>query len=99
MSLRREGDWAVLDVQDTGSGVPLENMERIFDPFFTTHSDSVGLGLAIGYAVCQRHGGVLELLAGSQTSGGSTFRVRLPALPEGVPSPQFLLDSGLPRLG
>lgn len=79
LSLAREGDQAVFEIRDTGSGVAPEDVERIFDPFFTTHADSVGLGLAIGYAVCQRHGGVLELVPGGT---GATFRMKLPALPE-----------------
>jgi len=91
LALHREGDQAVLDVQDTGAGVPPENMERIFDPFYTTHSDSVGLGLAIGYAICQRHGGSLELLGGAQPGGGSTFRMRLPALASSSAMPMFIL--------
>lgn len=91
LGLHREGDSVLLDVGDSGSGIPPENMERIFDPFFTTRSDSVGLGLAIGYAICNRHGGTLELLAGVDPSGGTTFRMRLPALASTAAIPQLIL--------
>lgn len=79
VSLAQEGGTAVLEVQDTGEGIPPENVERIFDPFFTTRDDGVGLGLAISYAVCQRHGGTLEL-APREDARGCVFRVRLPAV-------------------
>jgi signal transduction histidine kinase len=66
-------------------------MERIFDPFFTTRSDSVGLGLAIGYAICNRHGGTLELVGGMDPKGGTLFRMRLPALASTAAIPQIIL--------
>lgn len=80
VSLAEEAGMAVLEVLDTGSGIPPENIERIFDPFFTTRDDGVGLGLAISYAVCQRHGGTIEL-APRSGAAGCVFRVKLPALP------------------
>ena len=91
LTLHKEGDTAILDVHDSGSGIPPENMERIFDPFFTTRSDSVGLGLAIGYAICNRHGGTLELLASAEPKDGTLFRVRLPALASTAAIPQLIL--------
>jgi|GEM_PF-1209953 len=86
VALSRDGGMAVLEVQDTGSGIPPEDVERIFDPFFTTRDEGVGLGLAISYAVCQRHGGVLEL-APRESASGCVFRIRLPMSTETVRMP------------
>lgn len=79
VTLRVQGEDALLEISDTGRGVAPENVERIFDPFFTTRSDAVGLGLAIGYAICKRHGGTLELVPAGPP--GSLFRMRLPRAP------------------
>jgi len=76
--LRMEGDFAVLEVQDNGVGIPPEHLGRIFEPFFTTKPAGVGTGL--GLAVCHRI--VAELggrIAVESTPGqGSVFRVFLP---------------------
>jgi signal transduction histidine kinase len=72
---------AVLEVADTGSGIPKEHIERIFDPFFTTKP--VGVGTGLGLSICQRIviqlGGTIEVH--SEVGRGSLFRVRLPAAP------------------
>jgi PAS domain S-box-containing protein len=69
---------AIIEVEDTGPGVPAEARERIFDPFYTTKPQGVGTG--IGLSVCRRivtaHGGSIEL-AGSD-GDGARFIVRLP---------------------
>ncbi len=56
-------DQVVVEVSDSGSGVPLALRERIFEPFFTTKPQGVGtgLGLSVARAIVQRHGGVLEV--------------------------------------
>ena len=66
-------------VEDTGSGVHLENMPKIFDPFFTTMpvGKGVGLGLSISYSIIQQHQGSIEVE--SQVGEGTTFTIRLPA--------------------
>jgi signal transduction histidine kinase len=77
---RRESDSrVVVEVRDTGSGIPAENLERIFRPFFTTKP--VGVGSGLGLSVCQRiisaHGG--DISVESELGRGTTFRVVLPA--------------------
>jgi signal transduction histidine kinase len=71
-----------LEVQDTGIGIPPENMEKLFTPFFSTKSDvkGVGLGLAVAYGIVHRHKGRIE--AHSKEGEGSTFTVTMPMQPE-----------------
>ncbi|HYB13549.1 MAG TPA: ATP-binding protein [Myxococcota bacterium] len=75
----KEGGEAVLEVSDTGCGIPPEDLERIFDPFFTTKDPDrgTGLGLMICHRIVADHGGTIEVT--SREGEGSRFRVRLPA--------------------
>jgi len=77
VSARREGEGAVLAVEDDGPGVPAESRERIFDPYFTTKKDGTGLGLAIVKKIVVEHGGRIEITR-SETLGGASFLVHLP---------------------
>jgi PAS domain S-box-containing protein len=73
-----EDDHVVLEISDTGTGIPDEIRERIFDPFFTTKEigKGTGQGLAIARSVVEKHGGTIEC---SSTVGvGTCFRIRLP---------------------
>jgi signal transduction histidine kinase len=75
---RLDGDHAVVEIGDTGPGIPAENLRRIFEPFFTTKpvGQGTGLGLDISYRiVVARHGG--DLTVRSQP-GDTCFVVRLP---------------------
>jgi len=69
---------AVVEVHDTGSGIPPEIMGRLFDPFFTTKpvGEGTGLGLSICHGIVASLGG--ELTVESEVGRGSTFRVTLP---------------------
>jgi two-component system, OmpR family, sensor kinase len=78
------GGAYVIEVADTGSGVPAEARQRIFDRFFRAQrgreageSSGAGLGLAIAQWIAQAHAGTLELVKSDQA--GSVFQVRLPA--------------------
>ena len=80
--LRAEDGLAVLEVEDTGLGVPEEEQERLFERFFRSSSamesaiPGTGLGLTITKAIVERHGGTIEVE--SAANAGTTARVRLP---------------------
>ena len=75
---RREADRAVVEVEDTGTGIPEENLGSIFEPGFTTKGDRIGmgLGLLISSEIIDRHGGKISVT--SQVGTGTTFTVFLP---------------------
>jgi signal transduction histidine kinase len=73
---RGPGNYAVLDVEDTGSGIPDAVRGRIFDSFLTGRPDGTGLGLAIAKRVLQGHNGDIELVRSSPA--GTTLRVSVP---------------------
>ncbi|HAV42769.1 TPA: hypothetical protein DCX15_01960 [bacterium] len=62
--------------EDTGQGIPQNDLPRLFEPFFTTRAEGTGLGLAVSYQIIKRHNG--EILAESTLGKGSSFIVRLP---------------------
>jgi signal transduction histidine kinase len=71
------GRHAVLEVRDSGPGIPSDVLPRVFEPFFTTKADGMGLGLAISAAIVRDHGG--EMRAENRPQGGAVFRIHLPA--------------------
>ncbi|MBX5481760.1 MAG: GAF domain-containing protein [Myxococcaceae bacterium] len=75
---RAEGDVAVVEVQDEGTGIAAEHLDRIFEPFFTTRGvgQGIGLGLTAAWGIVQRHGGRIDVQ--SEPGKGSTFTLRLP---------------------
>lgn len=74
--LGRVSDVAIIEVADTGKGMPPEVVKRLFDPFFTTKEDGTGLGLPIAARIVELHGGVIEY--DTQPQRGTTFRIVLP---------------------
>jgi PAS domain S-box-containing protein len=70
---------AVVEVRDTGRGIPPETIDRIFEPFYTTKTlgARTGLGLSIAYGIVKSMGGEIEVR--SAVGRGSSFRVKLPA--------------------
>ena len=75
------GAEVLVEVQDTGVGIPRAELTKIFEPFYTTKAQGrgTGLGLSICYGIVEDHRGRLEVE--SQPGFGATFRVFLPALP------------------
>jgi len=66
----------VLEVIDTGKGIPRKVQERLFDPFFTTKEAGTGLGLSIAARIVEKHGGALQYQ--SEVNRGTTFGIVLP---------------------
>jgi two-component system, NtrC family, sensor histidine kinase HydH len=84
LTTRRDGSWIVLDVIDTGIGMPAEVRARIFDAFFSTRSGGSGLGLPTTRKIVEAHGGKIEVQ--SEPGKGSQFIISLPACPEPNPA-------------
>lgn len=91
LSLRADGDDAVIEVADDGPGIPPEAREQVFRRFVrgTGPSDTqagtgTGLGLAIVAAVAESHGGSVEVT--ESKAGGALFRARIPLAPQGAPA-------------
>jgi len=70
------GEVALIEVEDTGMGIPPEHLAQVFEPFFTTKPKGVGLGLAIARRVVEDPGG--EIAVHSQPGQGTTFSIGLP---------------------
>jgi two-component system, OmpR family, sensor kinase len=83
VSLTRDGECAVLEVQDSGIGIAEEEQEKIFQPFYRSENSrslaerGVGLGLSIVRSIAAAHGGSVSVQNASPA--GSTFRVKFPA--------------------
>ncbi|MBM64485.1 MAG: hypothetical protein CL484_16170 [Acidobacteria bacterium] len=73
-----DGESAVIEVADSGSGIAREDLSRIYDPFFTTKEvgQGTGLGLSIAYGVIKEHGGTIGCQSGP--GDGTRFKVTLP---------------------
>ena len=81
LELLREGEQAIVRVQDHGPGVPPQQRERIFEKFYrlpgaSERSGGVGLGLALVRSIAQRHGG--SVTCDHRPGGGARFTLRLP---------------------
>jgi two-component system cell cycle sensor histidine kinase/response regulator CckA len=82
------GDYVVLAVTDSGSGMPPEVIEHLFEPFYTTKArgKGTGLGLSTAYGIVRSHGGVIDVR--TNLGQGSTFAIRLPAVTAASRPPQ-----------
>jgi signal transduction histidine kinase len=81
ISIRREQQFAVVEVADEGIGIPAELLPRIFELYFTTKPKGSGIGLAMTYRILQLHGGALEVLSNPDPASvdrGTVFTLRLP---------------------
>jgi PAS domain S-box-containing protein len=73
---RADADQVVLEVADTGKGIPRDRLNTIFEPYFTTKPSGTGLGLTIVYRIVREHQG--DLTVESPSGEGAVFRITLP---------------------
>ncbi len=72
----RDDQWIQLSIQDSGIGIPPEDMNKLFDPFFSTKEGGIGLGLSIAHRIIDQHHGKIEV---ESTPGkGTLFTLWLP---------------------
>jgi two-component system NtrC family sensor kinase len=75
--LAKNQDNIIIEVEDTGKGIPQEFISYIFDPFFSTKgAEGTGLGLSISYGIVRRHNGKMDVR--SKVGVGTTFFIELP---------------------
>jgi signal transduction histidine kinase len=75
---RQEDRWVVVEIEDSGRGIPVENQSKIFDPFFTTKGPGEGTGLGLNISrnlVVQKHKGQISV---KSEPGSTCFSIRLP---------------------
>ena len=76
LSVHREDDFVLTEIQDEGGGIPAELQEKIFELYFTTKKSGTGIGLAQTYQILQWHYGSVDFE--SIQGQGTTFRLRIP---------------------
>jgi PAS domain S-box-containing protein len=93
----KTGPHVLLQVEDTGTGIPAELIDKIFDPFFTTKAvgKGTGLGLSTTLAIVKSHGGFIRVY--SEKNSGAQFRIYLPAIRTETATPPSIAASELPR--
>jgi PAS domain S-box-containing protein len=76
------GKEVLIQFQDTGMGIPKEELNRVFDPFYTTKEKGTGLGLSVSYNIIKKMGGTINVE--SEVGKGTLFTVAIPASNEHV---------------
>jgi signal transduction histidine kinase len=66
----------VLEIQDSGRGIPREELSKVFQPYFSTKEKGTGLGLSIAYRIISDHKGKIEVR--SEVGKGTVFTIKLP---------------------
>ncbi|MGA2465248.1 MAG: GAF domain-containing protein [Thermodesulfobacteriota bacterium] len=74
--MSRDGHWVELTIQDSGIGIPPEDIDKLFDPFFSTKEGGIGLGLSIAHRIIDQHHGKIEVE--SKPGKGTLFTISLP---------------------
>lgn len=77
LTTRQEGDWIVVNIEDSGPGIPKDVQQKLFSPFFTTKpvGKGTGLGLNISFNIIQKHKGEIKVFS---RPGKTNFSVRIP---------------------
>ena len=74
------GNYARIDVHDSGVGIPKKDLGRVFDLFYTTKKNAKGLGLSVAQNIVHKHGGIITV--DSDLGEGATFSIMLPTIEE-----------------
>ena len=93
----RPGAWLLIEVSDTGTGIPPDILEKIWTPFFTTKAegDGTGLGLSTVRGILYKHNGFIDV--STEVGKGLSFRVFLPAVLDSAPRPAETGQSTISR--
>jgi PAS domain S-box-containing protein len=93
----RPGNYLLLEVSDTGTGMDKDTIARIFEPYFTTKAqgEGTGMGLSVVHGIIQSHGG--DITVYSEVGKGSIFHVYLPALETEVDGEDALPEGPPPK--
>ncbi|MFO1526707.1 MAG: PAS domain S-box protein [Turneriella sp.] len=91
------GHYVVIRIEDTGTGMPPDVLEKVFEPFFTTkeHGKGTGLGLSTSMAIMKGHGGFMRVY--SEPGRGTRFHLYLPALSKVDEESAVATSESLPR--
>lgn len=78
ITIDQDSAWSIISIQDTGSGIPSENLPKIFELYQSTKKDGLGVGLWLCKTIIDRHRGTIT--AKNNTNSGACIEVRLPRL-------------------
>ncbi len=76
ISVKLDGNFEIITIKDTGTGIDEEHLSKIFEPYFTTKASGTGLGLTVVYKVIKEHRG--DIFVASEPGKGTVFTIKLP---------------------